>query len=238
MTQAAPHEAPSALEVVQQNTLSNFGWPATRCRSTQRGTGALFSGHHVRCCPAVHLGRYLSLAFAEGASELNFLALLIGGGVSSAMAMFMIEIRVRGGQSSLINRKATCSGWPSFHGHWDAVGHALPCRLAQCIRSTSTSSWRAIQAVRGPLMLKIGGRTEHHPPPTVGTVALVLAQRRLLSRYTGALDLAWAVMVFSPIALLWVGIGTGRTGLARPLVGNSVWPDRVVWPVDAHERPV
>ena len=35
-----------------------------------------------------------------------------------------------------------------------------------------------------------------------------MGQRRLLSRYTGSLDLGWAVMVFTPIALLWVGIGT------------------------------
>ena len=133
MTQAAPHEAPSALEVVQQNTLSRTSVGLQPVAVQRNEALERFSQVIMYGVALVFIwGGIISLAFAEGASELNFLALLIGGGVSSAMAMFMIEIRVRGGQPSLDQPQGYCSGWLLFHGHWDAVGHAIPRRLAQC----------------------------------------------------------------------------------------------------------
>ena len=211
MTQAAPHEAPSALEVVQQNTLSRTSVglqpvAVQRNESLERFSQVIMYGVAL----VFIWGGIISLAFAEGASELNFLALLIGGGVSSAMAMFMIEIRVRGGQPSLDQPQGYLLGLAFF---FMAIGmlwgtrflagwlSADPINLNVFVEGNSSGPW-SIDAQNwraGPNTILL---------QTVGTVALVLAQRRLLSRYTGALDLAWAVMVFSPIALLWVGIGT------------------------------
>ena len=211
MAQVAPHEAPSSLEVVHQNTLSRTSvglQPVTvpRNESLERFSQVIMYGVAL----VFIWGGILSLAFAEGASELNFLALLVGGGVSSAMAMFMIEIRVRGGQHALDQPQGYLLGlafffmatgmlWGTrFMAGWLS---ADPINLNVFVEGSSSGSWyiHAQNWRAGPNTILL---------QTVGTVALVLAQRRLLSRYTGSLDLAWAVMVFTPIALLWVGIGT------------------------------
>ena len=97
MNQPTPHDAPTSLEVVQQNTLSRTSVGLQPVSVPRNEALERFSQVIMYCVALVFIwGGILSLAFAEGASELNFLALLIGGGVSSAMAMFMIEVRVRG----------------------------------------------------------------------------------------------------------------------------------------------
>ena len=211
MNQVAPREAPSSLEVVQQNTLSRTSvglQPVTvqRNEALERFSQVIMYGVAL----VFIWGGILSLATAEGASELNFLALLVGGGISSAMAMFMIEIRVRGGQNALDQPQGYLLGLAFF---FMAIGmlwgtrflagwlSADPINLNVFVEGSSSGPW-SIDAQNwraGPNTIVL---------QTVGMVALVLAQRRLMSRYTGSLDLAWAVMVFTPIALLWVGIGT------------------------------
>ena len=211
MNQTAQHEAPSSLEVVQQNTLSRTSVGLQPVTVTRNEALERFSQVIMYGVALVFIwGGILSLAFAEGASELNFLALFVGGAVSSGMAMFMIEIRVRGGQQELDQPQGYLLGLAFF---FMAIGmlwgtrflagwlSADPISLNVFVEGNSSGAW-SIDAQNwraGPNTILL---------QTVGTIALVMGQRRLLSRYTGSLDLGWAVMVFTPIALLWVGIGT------------------------------
>ena len=211
MNQPTPHDAPTSLEVVQQNTLSRTSVGLQPVSVPRNEALERFSQVIMYCVALVFIwGGILSLAFAEGASELNFLALLIGGGVSSAMAMFMIEVRVRGSGQELDQPQGYLLGLAFFFmsigmlwGTRFLAGFVSsdPINLNFFVEGTSSGPW-SIEAQNwraGPNTILL---------QTVGTVALILGQRRLLSRYTGSLDLAWAVMVFTPIALLWVGIGT------------------------------
>ncbi|DAC33567.1 MAG TPA: hypothetical protein D7I05_06040, partial [Candidatus Poseidoniales archaeon] len=211
MTQATPQEAPSSLEVVQQNTLSRTSVGLQPVAVQRNEALERFSQVIMYCVALVFIwGGIISLAFAEGASELNFLALLVGGGISSAMALFMIEVRARGSTYELDQPQGYLLGLSFF---FMAIGmlwgtrflagwlSADPINVNIFAEGSASGPW-AIDAQNwraGPNTILL---------QTAGTLALMLGQRRMLARYSGSLDLAWAVMVFSPIALLWVGIGT------------------------------
>ncbi|MCH1411307.1 MAG: hypothetical protein L7U48_04405, partial [Candidatus Poseidoniaceae archaeon] len=204
-------QAPSSLEVVQQNTLSRTSVglqpvAVQRNEALERFSQVIMYGVALMFI----WGGILSLAFAEGASELNFLALLIGGAVSSAMALFMIEIRTKGKGEDLDEPQGYLLGlsfffmairmlWGTrFLAGWVS---ADPINLDVFVEGSTSGPWsidaQNWRAGENTILLQ-----------AAGTVALVFGQRRLLARYSGSLDLAWAVMVFTPIALLWVGIGT------------------------------
>ena len=204
-------QAPSSLEVVQQNTLSRTSVglqpvAVQRNEALERFSQVIMYGVALLFI----WGGILSLAFAEGASELNFLALLIGGAVSSAMALFMIEIRTKGKGEDLDEPQGYLLGLSFF---FMAIGmlwgtrflagwvSSDPINLDVFVEGSSSGPWsidaQNWRAGENTILLQ-----------AAGTVALVFGQRRLLARYSGSLDLAWAVMVFTPIALLWVGIGT------------------------------
>ena len=211
MNPAVPQGAPSTLEVVQQNTLSTTSVGLQPVQVERNEALERFSQVIMYGVALVFIwGGILSLAFAEGASELNFLALLIGGGVSSAMAMFMIEIRNKGKGHELDQPQGYLLGLAFF---FMAIGmlwgtrfiagwlSSDPINLNIFVEGSTSGPWsmdaQNWRAGANTILLQ-----------TVGTIALVFGQRRLMSRYSGSLDLAWAVMVFTPIALLWVGIGT------------------------------
>lgn len=211
MNQATQQEAPSSLEVVQQNTLSRTSVGLQPVAVQRNEALERFSQVIMYGVALVFIwGGILSLAFAEGASEMNFLALLVGGAVSSAMALFMIEIRARGSTYELDQPQGYLLGLSFF---FMAIGmlwgtrflagwlSADPINVDVFVAGSTSGAW-AFDAQNwraGPNTILL---------QTAGTIALMLGQRRLLARYSGSLDLAWAVMVFSPIALLWVGIGT------------------------------
>jgi len=201
---------PTSLEMVNTGSLSEANQVAFQPVAAQRNEGLEhFSQVILYGVAMVSIwGGIFSLAFGQGGTESNYLILGLGGLLSAGMAFVMVENRVRSHNGHLEDPQGYLLGLGCF---FLAVGVMWGSRfLIGWADGTGAISGLAGEGVGA---WSFTSDTWH---PNAGaalvqaslTFGMMLGMMRLMKRYSGSTLFGWAVTVFAPVGLLWVGLGT------------------------------
>ncbi len=154
-------------------------------------------------------GGIFSLAFGQGGTESNYLILGLGGLLSAGMAFVMVENRVRSHNGHLEDPQGYLLGLGCFFlavgvmwGSRFLIGWADGTGAISGLAGEGVGSWSFTSDTWHPN----AGAALVQASLTFG---MMLGMMRLMKRYSGSTLFGWAVTVFAPVGLLWVGLGTG-----------------------------
>ncbi len=201
---------PPSLEMVNTGSLSEANQLAFQPVTAHRHDGLEhFSQVILYGVAMVSIwGGIFSLAFGQGGTESNYLILGLGGLLSAGMAFVMVENRVRSHNGHLEDPQGYLLGLGCF---FLAVGVMWGSRFF--------IGWaEGTGAITGFAGEGVGAWSftsdTWHPNSGAAivqaslTFLMMLGMMRLMKRYSGSTLFGWAVTVFAPIGLLWVGLGT------------------------------
>lgn len=147
----------------------------------------------------------LSIAFAEDVGEEKFLILFIGGLLSSAIALLMVELQAKKNDNHLMISQNYLLGLSFF---FMAVGLLWGVRYLAgyvIMESPWSSQFHYLgEDVDGVFMAK----GELIYAQAIGAALMCFGHQRILKRYKGETSFGWAVAAYIPLALLLVGVGT------------------------------
>lgn len=153
-------------------------------------------------------GGIFSLAFGAGSSEGNYLILALGGLVSSGMAMMMVEMRARNHDGHLDDPQGYLLGLGFFFlaigvmwGSRFLVGWAQGTGIAEGLAGEGVGAWRMDHDAWYPNATAALFQT-------ATVLVMMQGMMQVLQRYSGSTLFGWSVVVFTPIGLLWAGLGT------------------------------
>lgn len=148
------------------------------------------------------------IAFAEGVGEEKFMILFAGGLISSAIALFMVELQAKKNEFQLMISQNYLLGLSFF---FMAVGTLWGLRFLG-----GYITLQEFQFNGEPITLlgTINELGEFKASPNMiyvqalGAVAMWFGHQRILTRYKGDTSFGWAVASYIPLGLLLVGVGT------------------------------
>ena len=150
----------------------------------------------------------LSIAFAEDVGEEKFLILFIGGLISSAIALFMVELQAKKNDNHLMISQNYLLGLSFF---FMAVGLLWGIRyvvgyLTLDIGEVGGESFTYFGTQGDDGALVANGNLIY--AQAIGAALMCLGHQRILRRYKGETSFGWAVASYIPLGLLLVGVGT------------------------------
>lgn len=150
----------------------------------------------------------LSIAFAEDVGEEKFLILFIGGLISSAIALFMVELQAKKNDNHLMISQNYLLGLSFF---FMAVGLLWGIRyvvgyLTLDMGEIGGESFTFFGTVGDDGALVANGNLIY--AQAIGAALMCLGHQRILKRYNGETSFGWAVASYIPLGLLLVGVGT------------------------------
>ena len=143
----------------------------------------------------------IGIAYSEGGEE-RYIILFIGGLISSAIALFMVELQAKKNDYHLMISQNYLLGLAFF---FMAVGTLWGIRYL--------GGYFSLQEIGGLDFMGSNTGNEFTPGPNMiyaqasGAVAMWFIHRRLLDRYKGNTTFGWAVATYIPLALVLVGVG-------------------------------
>jgi len=201
---------PASLEMVNTGSLSEANQVAFQPVAAQRNEGLEhFSQVILYGVAMVSIwGGIFSLAFGQGGTESNYLILGLGGLLSAGMAFVMVENRVRSHNGHLEDPQGYLLGLGCFFlavgvmwGSRFLIGWADGTGAISGLAGEGVGSWSFTSDMWHPN----AGAALVQASLTFG---MMLGMMRLMKRYSGSTLFGWAVTVFAPVGLLWVGLGT------------------------------
>ena len=150
----------------------------------------------------------LSIAFAEDVGEEKFLILFIGGLISSAIALSMVELQAKKNDNHLMISQNYLLGLSFF---FMAVGLLWGIRYVVGYLTLDTGgiggeSFTFFGTVGDDGALIANGNLIY--AQAIGAALMCLGHQRILRRYKGETSFGWAVASYIPLGLLLVGVGT------------------------------
>jgi len=148
-------------------------------------------------------GGVLSLAFAEGATEQNFLILGVGGLVSAGIAITLVEIQRRKGSRNIHKVHDYLLGMAFFFA---AVGTLWGARYLISVLAANDVSWLIAEG-------DSYSKTDWSPSANAIYVqlvlccALIIGECIYLEKLGGDRTFSWSVATFTPLGLAVVGVG-------------------------------
>ena len=147
----------------------------------------------------------LSIAFADDVGEEKFLILFIGGLLSSAIALFMVELQAKKNDNHLMISQNYLLGLSFFFmavgllwGIRYVVGFlTLDAHISGDNFSFGENSDGAFVANANLIYAQ-----------SIGAALMCFGHQRILKRYKGETSFGWAVASYIPLGLLLVGVGT------------------------------
>ena len=148
----------------------------------------------------------LSIAFAEDVGEEKFLILFIGGLLSSAIALFMVELQAKKNDNHLMISQNYLLGLSFF---FMAVGLLWGIRYVV--------GYLTLGDMIGDEPFDFFGDTNDGAfvananliyAQAIGAALMCFGHQRILKRYKGETSFGWAVASYIPLGLLLVGVGT------------------------------
>ena len=148
-------------------------------------------------------GGIFSIAFAENATNQNFLILGIGGILSAGMALTLVEMQRRKGGDGLHAVHDYLLGISFFFA---AIGVLWGTRYLMGVFASQGFEW----------LLEPGipyADTDWSPSAngiyvqSIACTALVFFEYSYIKRLKGATSFGWAIITFTPLALLVAGVG-------------------------------
>ena len=148
----------------------------------------------------------LSIAFAEDVGEEKFLILFIGGLLSSAIALFMVELQAKKNDNHLMISQNYLLGLSFF---FMAVGLLWGIRYVV--------GYLTLGDVIGDEPFDFFGDGNDGAfvananliyAQAIGAALMCFGHQRILKRYKGETSFGWAVASYIPLGLLLVGVGT------------------------------
>jgi len=151
----------------------------------------------------------LGIAFAEGVGEEKFMILFIGGLISSAIALFMVELQAKKNEYQLMISQNYLLGMAFF---FMAVGTLWGLRFLGGYFTLQEFEFDGSQfTMLGSIDSETGdfkASANMIYVQAFGAFAMWFIHRRILDRYKGDTSFGWAVASYIPLALLLVGVGT------------------------------
>ena len=148
----------------------------------------------------------LSIAFADDVGEEKFLILFIGGLLSSAIALFMVELQAKKNDNHLMISQNYLLGLSFF---FMAVGLLWGIRYIV--------GYLTLDASIGDDPFVFFGENNNGAfvandnliyAQSIGAALMCFGHQRILERYKGETSFGWAVASYIPLGLLLVGVGT------------------------------
>jgi len=148
-------------------------------------------------------GGVLSLAFAEGATEQNFLILGVGGLVSAGIAITLVEIQRRKGSREIHKVHDYLLGLAFFFA---AVGTLWGARYLISLLAANDVGWLIAD---GDTYSDSGWSPSANAiyVQLVLCAALIIGECMYLERLKGDRTFSWSVATFTPLGLAVVGVG-------------------------------
>ena len=147
----------------------------------------------------------LSIAFAEDVGEEKFLILFIGGLLSSAVALFMVEIQAKKNDNHLMISQNYLLGLSFF---FMAVGLLWGVRYLAgylTLDLFAGDDFELFGTIEDGEFIANGNLIYGQ---AIGAVLMCFGHQRILKRYKGETSFGWAVAAYIPLGLLLVGVGT------------------------------
>ena len=147
----------------------------------------------------------LSIAFAEDVGEEKFLILFIGGLLSSAVALFMVEIQAKKNDNHLMISQNYLLGLSFF---FMAVGLLWGVRYLAgylTLDFFAGDDFELFGTIEDGEFIANGNLIYGQ---AIGAVLMCFGHQRILKRYKGETSFGWAVAAYIPLGLLLVGVGT------------------------------
>ena len=147
----------------------------------------------------------LSIAFAEDVGEEKFLILFIGGLLSSAVALFMVEIQAKKNDNHLMISQNYLLGLSFF---FMAVGLLWGVRYLAgylTLDFFAGDDFELFGTIEDGEFIANGNLIYGQ---AIGAVLMCFGHQRILKRYKGEISFGWAVAAYIPLGLLLVGVGT------------------------------
>ena len=147
----------------------------------------------------------LSIAFAEDVGEEKFLILFIGGLLSSAVALFMVEIQAKKNDNHLMISQNYLLGLSFF---FMAVGLLWGVRYLAgylTLDFFAGDDFEVFGTIEDGEFIANGNLIYGQ---AIGAVLMCFGHQRILKRYKGETSFGWAVAAYIPLGLLLVGVGT------------------------------
>jgi len=148
-------------------------------------------------------GGILSIAFAENATNQNFLILGIGGVVSAIMALALVEMQRKKGGDGLHSVHDYLLGVGFFFA---AVGVLWGSRFLIGIAASNGVEWLLVEGI--PFS------NEDWSPSANGIyvqliacTALILSEYKYIKGLKGTTSFGWSIITFTPLALVAAGVG-------------------------------
>ncbi len=148
-------------------------------------------------------GGIMSIAFAENATNQNFLILGVGGIISAGMAIALVEMQRRKGGDGLHSVHDYLLGVGFFFA---AVGILWGTRYLIGIAASQGVDWLLVEG--------IPYADEDWSPSANGIyvqliacIALILSEYKYLKGLKGSTSFGWAIISFTPLALIAAGVG-------------------------------
>lgn len=147
----------------------------------------------------------LSIAFADDVGEEKFLILFIGGLLSSAIALFMVELQAKKNDNHLMISQNYLLGLSFF---FMAVGLLWGVRYLAGYLTMETAWWDQFNYFGEEKDGVFVAKGELIYAQAIGAVLMCFGHQRILKRYKGETSFGWAVAAYIPLGLLLVGVGT------------------------------
>ena len=147
----------------------------------------------------------LSIAFAEDVGEEKFLILFIGGLLSSAVALFMVELQAKKNDNHLMISQNYLLGLSFF---FMAVGLLWGVRYLAgylTLDFFAGDDFEVFGTIEDGEFIANGNLIYGQ---AIGAVLMCFGHQRILKRYKGETSFGWAVAAYIPLGLLLVGVGT------------------------------
>ena len=147
----------------------------------------------------------LSIAFAEDVGEEKFLILFIGGLLSSAVALFMVELQAKKNDNHLMISQNYLLGLSFF---FMAVGLLWGVRYLAgylTLDLFAGDDFEVFGTINDGEFIANGNLIYAQ---AIGAVLMCFGHQRILKRYKGETSFGWAVAAYIPLGLLLVGVGT------------------------------
>ena len=148
-------------------------------------------------------GGILSIAFAENATNQNFLILGVGGIISAGMALALVEIQRKKGGDGLHAVHDYLLGIGFFFA---AVGVLWGSRYLIGVAANNGIDWLLVEG--------IPYADENWSPSAngiyvqlVACTTLIMGEYLYLKRLNGATSFGWSIITFTPLALVVAGVG-------------------------------
>jgi len=148
----------------------------------------------------------LSIAFADDVGEEKFLILFIGGLLSSAIALFMVELQAKKNDNHLMISQNYLLGLSFF---FMAVGLLWGIRyVAGYLTLGGDIGGKPFEFFGENIDGVFDANANLIYAQSIGAALMCFGHQRILKRYKGETSFGWAVASYIPLGLLLVGVGT------------------------------